>query len=166
MPLLALLLSTLAGIIDARKGVIPNWLTLPALGLGLAGGAISSGWRGLLVAFLGALLTGLVPLLAFFLTKGRALGGGDVKCLIALGALLGPGLGLTAELWALSLLLLFALFRAVALGELGALLRSTLRLALRRPRSEAEPALVTWRFGPALALGTFGALFAEHFPLL
>ncbi|WP_051310040.1 A24 family peptidase [Desulfogranum japonicum] len=76
-----------AVITDVWKGKIYNWLTLPALvmGLGLAG--IQQGWTGLGLSFLGLLIGGGLPLIPFCL---GALGGGDVKLFAAIGALMGP----------------------------------------------------------------------------
>ena len=104
---------------DLRTRKVPNWLTLPAAGLGLAfwtlWGALGPGsmtaWQGLL-ASLGALLAGFLPSLAIYALGG--LGGGDVKTLGALGALSGSwevvlatafyGL-IVACLWAIALML-------------------------------------------------------------
>lgn len=74
-------------ITDLRKGMIYNWLTLPALviGLGLAG--IERGWTGLGLSVLGMLIGGGVSYIPFAF---RLLGGGDVKLLAALGAITGP----------------------------------------------------------------------------
>ena len=76
-----------AAFTDLRSGTIPNWLTLPVLGAGL--------WVQGIGAVTGALLCGIVP---FLLHRLRAMGGGDVKLFAVLGALLGAGAGLEAEL--------------------------------------------------------------------
>jgi prepilin peptidase CpaA len=71
--------------IDLKYRKIPNWLTLTTLGFGLTGHALSGLWSGL--DALGGCLTGLALLVIPFATGG--IGGGDVKLLMALGALLG-----------------------------------------------------------------------------
>jgi prepilin peptidase CpaA len=66
---------------------IPNWLTVPALFLGIAANTIALGWAGAKEALLGAGL-GLGLLLPFVLL--RSLGGGDWKLVGGMGAFFGP----------------------------------------------------------------------------
>ena len=82
---------------DLKERVVPNWLTLPAMVLGLGGGLVHQGWAGLGGAGLGLLAGGLIFLLPFFL---GAMGGGDVKLLAAVGALGGPFFVLKVALYA------------------------------------------------------------------
>ena len=84
---LALLLAVWAGWLDWRSRRIPNWLTAPALGAGLAANTLAWGWPGTKAALEGAGL-GLALLLPFVLLRG--LGAGDWKLMGALGAWLGP----------------------------------------------------------------------------
>jgi prepilin peptidase CpaA len=77
---------------DLRLRRIPNWLTMPALAAGLAYhlaiGGISGGGAALAGAASGALALGIVYLLG-------GMGGGDVKLMAAVGALLTwPAAGL------------------------------------------------------------------------
>ena len=90
----ALATSTVAGVIDLRSGRIPNWVTLPVAGAGLLAHLGLRGAWGLTESVAGLLLCGGVPLLMFRVSRGRAIGGGDVKLFGALGALLGPRMGL------------------------------------------------------------------------
>ena len=83
----ALLLVVWAGWLDLRSRRIPNWLTVPALILGLGVNTIILGWDGTKVALGGAGLA-LGLLLPFVLLRG--LGAGDWKLMGALGAWLGP----------------------------------------------------------------------------
>lgn len=85
----AVLLAGIAGWTDLRYRRIPNWLTVPALLVGMAVNAVFNGWSGLKSSLLGAAL-GLVLLLPFVLL--RSLGAGDWKLAGALGAFTGPGL--------------------------------------------------------------------------
>ncbi len=86
MWILAVLLAVWAGWLDWRSRRIPNWLTIPALIVGLAGHSLAGGWNGAKVALAGAALP-LVVLLPVVLLRG--LGAGDWKLMGALGALLG-----------------------------------------------------------------------------
>lgn len=72
---------------DWRSRRIPNWLTVPALGTGIAVNSAVGGWNGAKDSLLGAAL-GLGLLLPFVLV--RSLGAGDWKLVGALGAFLGP----------------------------------------------------------------------------
>ena len=83
MPLLSALLVAVALYTDITQGKIYNWLTAPALGVGLLLNGVFYGTAGLLSS-LGGIGIGL----ALFLLSavlGRILGGGDVKVLTALG---------------------------------------------------------------------------------
>jgi prepilin peptidase CpaA len=81
----AVITGSIACVIDLKWRKIPNWLTLTTLGMGLVGHAVSGLWNEL--DALGGCLTGFALLAIPFLTGG--IGGGDVKLLMALGALLG-----------------------------------------------------------------------------
>jgi prepilin peptidase CpaA len=82
-------LALIAGWSDLRSRRIPNWLTVPALLVGLAVNVALNGLAGLKTSLLGAAL-GLVLLLPFVLL--RALGAGDWKLAGALGAFVGRDL--------------------------------------------------------------------------
>ncbi|HEQ97727.1 MAG TPA: prepilin peptidase [candidate division Zixibacteria bacterium] len=82
----AILLTLLAMHSDYRYRIIANRLTLPAIVLGVLLNTLVSGWHGLLFSLLG-LFAG-VGLMIIPYTLGR-MGGGDVKFMGALGALLG-----------------------------------------------------------------------------
>jgi len=85
----AMILAAAAGWTDLRWRRIPNWLTVPALLIGVTANTVLSGWPGLKASLLGAAL-GLALLLPFVLL--RSLGEGDWKLAGALGAFMGPGL--------------------------------------------------------------------------
>ena len=85
--MLATIPAVIAGWTDWRSRRIPNWLTVPALLLGIAANSLALGWPGAKESLLGAGL-GLGLLLPFVLI--RSLGGGDWKLIGALGAFLGP----------------------------------------------------------------------------
>ena len=87
----------LATVCDLRQRRIPNLLTFPAIGLGLALNAAFGGLDGLSQSAQGAGL-GLALLFGLFLL--RWMGAGDVKLMAAVGAIKGPEFVLFACLWA------------------------------------------------------------------
>jgi prepilin peptidase CpaA len=70
---------------DLRSGKIYNWLTFPCMGVGLALGAVGG------LPELGdrALGLSIAVVLALMLSAAARMGGGDIKLLMALGALQG-----------------------------------------------------------------------------
>ena len=84
--LLSVVLVT-AGVTDWRWGKVHNWLTYPAMAVGLIYWAVA-GLAGApvgVLAAIGGLLAGLVPFALIF--AGGGLGGGDVKLMGSVGAL-------------------------------------------------------------------------------
>jgi prepilin peptidase CpaA len=160
----AVAITATAAWFDWRKGEIPNWVTLGPLGLGLLAhlviGALSAGARGALWSVIGALVgaiaCGLVPALLYW--KG-AIGGGDLKLLVALGALLGPMLGIEAELYGFIAAALYAPARLAYDGKLLRTLGNTVALAFnpllpKARRRDVAPEMMTWlRFGPPMFVG-------------
>ena len=87
-------LALVAAYTDLRWGKIFNFVTVPFALLGLLLNSIESGLEGCLLS-LGGLGVGFgLWLVSSFL--GRILGGGDIKLLMAFGALQGPGFLLLA----------------------------------------------------------------------
>lgn len=80
-------IGAVAAFTDYRSGKIYNWLTLPAIVLGLALAAVFQGWYGLGQAVMGLGVAGAL-FLPLFATG--VLGGGDVKLMMAMGTVLGP----------------------------------------------------------------------------
>ncbi len=159
--------SAAAAITDLRTGHIPNGLTLPLLALGPAVAAFEAHRRGaspvhaVVLAGLGVVVCGAVPYLLFRL---GGMFGGDVKLLVGLGAVLGPMVGLEAELNAFVAAALFALGRMAFKGQLFAVLGRSARLAMRAVAKEAEPVpeelMTVMRFGPAAFVGVVVAVVA------
>lgn len=85
---LALAVACVAVCTDVKERRIPNRLTWPALAAGLLVNGWAAGWSGLTFSLFGILL-GFLLLFLFFLRGG--IGGGDVKLMMALGAICGPG---------------------------------------------------------------------------
>ena len=76
-----------AAVYDLRSRRIPNWLTFPALPVGIVLSALLRGSGGLTGALLGAALAFATYFCLFAL---RAMGAGDVKLMTAVGAFTGP----------------------------------------------------------------------------
>ena len=168
----ACLLTLAAAWTDAKKGIIPNVLTLPALGLGLLLGLLTGGLWGLGQALCGAFFCFIVPWGLFQFSKGSAIGGGDVKVFAALGALLGPSLGLEVQLTSLVLLAFFSMLLLAWRGGLFAMLKRSLWLMLgwalpKRWQPEMSPEHFTaMRMGPAICLATWGSIAFNYLPFL
>ena len=161
----AAIISAIAAASDLRTGEIPNWLSLGALMVApfahmakgfamhltredvfLEGGS----------SLLGALACAIVPAILY---RQDAIGGGDVKLLAGLGALLQPRLGLEAEMYSFFAAGLVAPAFLAYEGKLFRTLKNTALLAInpllpKNKRRPVEPTLLTWfRFGPAIFLG-------------
>lgn len=77
---------TAAALVDLRSHRIPNWLTFPAMAVGLALNVITPGGEGFLFSIKG-LAAGMALLLIPYMMG--AMGAGDVKLMGAVGAFLG-----------------------------------------------------------------------------
>jgi prepilin peptidase CpaA len=166
--LLPIIATATAATLDARTGLIPNWLTLPLMAAGIAFQAVSRGASGVALAITGLVVCGLLPWLLHRSTQGKAIGGGDVKLFAGLGAVAGPFAGLEIELSAFLLLGVFALVQLAFRGQLLRVLRSSLFLALnplfptrwKRPLETA--ALTEMRMGPAIAVAALSVLVRDQ----
>lgn len=150
-----------AAISDIRTRRIPNTLTLPGLLLGLVLAATPAG-----ITFPVALLgVGAALLFSLPLFALGALGGGDGKMLMVVGAFLGPrgfGTALVLTILAGGLLALFVTVRLGRLGEtlrnLGALILYFVTLGRRGRRSTlGMPEAVAIPYGLAIAAGALVA---------
>lgn len=158
VPLLALATSLALAVTDLRTGKMPNWLTLSSLGAAFGVRWLLEDQSGLIASLIGMLVVAAVPLVLFLSTRGRAIGGGDVKALAGTGAWLGPMAGLEAEMLGFVFLALFALAWECVKGRGAALLRRSFALAIphfgRAPTENRETQTLEMRFGPALFFGT------------
>jgi len=161
--LAAVLVTCAAGILDYRTGLIPNQLTYPLVCVGAVAHVILSasllgsahfGWI-LLETLAGALICGLIPMA---LWRSQAMGGGDVKLLVGLGALLGPAIGLRVELYSFMAAVVAApivlAHRGVLLATLkrsGALFIRPFRRSKNKENLPPSPeGMSELRFGPAI----------------
>jgi prepilin peptidase CpaA len=166
----AVLISAIAAVIDWRTGHIPNWLTLTPLGLaplahatlslkaqGFGAAGLAFGW-----SILGAFVCGVAPLLIWISNGG---GGGDLKIMAALGAILGPMIGLEAEMYSFVGATLYSMAWMAYEGKLLRTLSNTLRLVINpflpkeRRKALPEAMMTELRFGPSIFAGTCLAIY-------
>lgn len=163
--------AAVAAAYDWRKGEIPNWLTFPALLAGpllhiarflavhqtmdtaLQEGGYSLG---------GAALCVVVPMLLY---RQGAIGGGDVKLLAALGALLQPTVGVEAQMYGFFAGAILAPAMLAYEGKLFSTLKNALAIGANfflpkeRQRTIEATALSWFRLGPAIFVGVVFAAY-------
>jgi prepilin peptidase CpaA len=105
-----------AAVSDLRDRTVPNALTYPAVGVGLVVQTVAFGWAGLAAGSLAVLVLFVISLLLVFVP---ALGGGDLKLIIATGAFLG--------LERMAPLMFYAVWVGFAMGVLQAIAGGYLR---------------------------------------
>jgi len=155
----SIVLAISAAYTDIRWGKIFNWLTVPFALLGLVLNSVGAGWEGLLLS-VGGIAAGLgLWLVSNFL--GRILGGGDIKLLMAFGAMLGPLFMLWAFAWGALIGGVMALAIAIRRGLVAKTLRQMgtslyMRTAFATPMEISDGAGEV-RLPYAIALGA-GAL--------
>ncbi len=168
----ALVVAGTAAVLDFRTGHIPNWLTLGSVGLGAlvhaAYGESMGGFRGmvgsLISVVLGVVVCSLVPLLLY---RANGMGGGDVKLLGGLGALLGPMIGLQAQFYSFVAMMLYALARLAYQGRLLRTLSNSLRILINPflPAARKKPVpndlMTSFRLGPAILAGVVATALAQ-----
>lgn len=130
------LLSFAAAAVDVARSKIPNLLTLPALILGLVLSIALSGWAGAQDSLLGVGVTFLSYIWIYALGW---LGAGDVKLLMALGALGGWRYGLDVAVLSIGLGGLIALVILLVKRKLPGFVRRIYRFVLSRSIRGLEP---------------------------
>jgi prepilin peptidase CpaA len=149
-----------AAFVDFRTRKIPNWLTVPALFVGLALRTATTGWAGAKASLEGA---GLALILLLPLVLMRALGAGDWKLMGAIGAFLGPVMFLFVlfgSIFVSGLMAVVEMMRTQRVKEtfrnLGVLVQGFFSFGLRaNPEISLDnPALLKIPFGVAAAIST------------
>jgi prepilin peptidase CpaA len=163
--IVAMTVAAIAGWLDWRKGEIPNWLTLSAgvaapilhiARFSMAKEPMEAAVREGAVSLGGAALCAIVPLLLY---RQSAIGGGDVKLFIVLGALLQPMVGVEAQMYGFFAGTVLAPARLAYEGKLFSTLKNALVILSNffRPASKqraVDATVLSWfRLGPAIALG-------------
>jgi prepilin peptidase CpaA len=158
-----LAVALIAAITDTRTGLIPNWLTLPALLAAPLAHFAFGGSEALQDSLLGAGVCAFVPMTFF---SRRALGGGDLKLFVALGALAGMHVGLSIQLLAFAIGACWALVVLAYRGELRATLARTVGVIMgvvgRVPTNTVDAAQMTsLRLGASIFAATLIVLTTE-----
>lgn len=170
VPHLALaLVGLVAAIWDIRTRLLPDWLTLGGMLLGLVLAVALGGWDGLVSAFFG-LLGGLGVF--WLLCSLGMMGGGDVLLMGAMGALLGWPLVLMGLLYSALAGALLGLGISAArghllrvFGNLWVAVASTFRP--KRPRVKlADLSTDELPYGVAIAAGCSWAALTAYVPAL
>jgi len=163
---LTVLLVATAVYTDVRRGKIFNRLTMPAIALGLVINSLT-GIHGLLHSIAGVGL-GLGLFLVTCLL-GRILGGGDIKLLIAIGALQGPAFLAWTICYAAIiggvLAVIIAVRHGILLEKIKTLFTSLyMRLTFRVPMQieENEATQPRLPYAIAISLGTVATIAALH----
>ena len=172
----AILIAAFAAWVDWRTGNIPNWLTIGMLPAGplvhvfytlvTTGHRVEAAQEGG-YAVLGALLCAVLPVALF---RASALGGGDVKLCVGLGAGLLPMAGLEVELWSFVAAALLAPVRLAWEGKLFQTVGNAAYIVAnpflpKDRRRELDRENVSWfRMGPAILLGTLWTAYLHAKP--
>lgn len=153
-----LVLVTVAAFLDIRSHRIPNWLTYPSWAVGVLIAGVTLGSTGVTNSIAGFLVA-FAPMFLMFL--GGSIGGGDVKLMGGVGALLGFPAGLNALI---SSILIGGFFAAIILlwqGRLFPILKHAAsnvwsKFYIAHVPIEPPPAQKdSFPFGVAIALGTY-----------
>jgi len=161
----AVLVTAVAAWTDWRTGKIPNWLTYGAIGSAPFGWIFFELFTGESVraaltqgcySVLGGFVCALVPLLLY---NKNAIGGGDLKLFVAIGALCRPLVGVEAEVYGFFAAALIAPVGLAYEGKLFRTLTNALFLVVnafipKNRQREVHPEAMSWfRMGPAILLG-------------
>lgn len=164
----ALSVVTIAAFFDIRSHRIPNWLSYGGIALGVLLAGVVAGLDGVLNSLLG-FAAAFIPLLLMFI--GGSVGGGDVKLMGAVGALLGFPAGLNALI---SSILVGGFCAAIILlwqGRLWPILKRAASLAwskvypLHVPFDAPPDHKDSFPFGAAIAVGTWLTVISIHLGL-
>jgi prepilin peptidase CpaA len=155
---------------DLHSRIIPNWLVVVGFLAGFGLNTWYGGWDGLVSALFGFGLALLIYIPLFIL---RAMGGGDVKLMAAVGCMVGPHNWFMVFIFASLLGGVFAicliLFRNAAGGTLWNMFHILKELIRLRLPFKSKPELdighskaLTMPHGLSIAAGTLMFLFSDY----
>jgi prepilin peptidase CpaA len=156
-----------AALMDTKTGKIPNFLTFPAMVVGLSYYGYFEGWRGYLSGLAG-LGIGMGFFMPFYLIRG--MGAGDVKLMGAAGSLLGKALAFKAVLAAAIVGGALSVFALIIHGCLGRTIKRywlMLKCLLLTGEiiyipAEEKIQQIRLHYGIAIALGTMILILIEE----
>jgi prepilin peptidase CpaA len=158
-------LVAMAAITDWRTGRIPNWLTVPPLMAAPVAYFAIAGVDGLVFSVVGALVCIACPYVLF---RRGAIGGGDVKLLAMIGALVGVMIGLEGQLLGFIIAAVYAIGLRVFGGGLRKLAHNCFFLfsnpVLPAPykREVARSEMSSLRLGGFILLGLCASVTLRH----
>jgi prepilin peptidase CpaA len=152
------LIVLIAAISDLMSRKVYNWLTYPAMGLGLVLNLYLHQGPGLFNSGLGLLLGGLLFFPAFY---WGGMGAGDIKLMAAIGALMGWQFVLATALYTAFIGGIVAIIYVIIHGELLATLQRVFYLMIGWMRKDKQPppllGTTTLPYAVIIALGTIAA---------
>ncbi|MBI5723605.1 MAG: prepilin peptidase [Planctomycetes bacterium] len=160
-----------AAITDLRTGKIRNYITYPAIAIGLVGHALVGGISGHagqhdigLVRSLVGLAVGFLPMLAFWWMGG--IGGGDAKLMAAVGALAGAEFAVSAMMCgfvvAAAMAMIIMLRRKIVRRTMSRVLTFMwIAVSMGKPADPASADSPKVPFGLALCIGSAIAVVVE-----
>lgn len=170
--LVAITSSTIGSVTDLRSGRIPNVITYSTALIGVTIGIInqiSGASPGLIDSLLG--LGGAFLLYGILMSIG-SLGGGDVKLMAAIGALMGfPFIitsGVRIVVIGAAIALIVTIYRSIRTGMLPASLNRlisvvTLTIPIKEVLADQQSPGKTMPFAPAICLGVISTVISGEF---
>lgn len=164
LPIMILVMLLSAAVFtDIRYGKIYNKVTFPCMAAGLTLSLVNGGFHGLLLSLAGmGLVLGL-----YLLIPSKSFGGGDIKLMMAVGSLIGFKLAVWAILFSAAIggilaLIVMARYKTVLSTTRNLATNVYLKVVLRAPVEISDgSAAATFRYSPAIALGTLLTLFIK-----
>lgn len=161
---LALAISLFAGVYDWLTQRIPNWLTAPAVILGLGAHFFYAGWHGFFDGILG-IFAGFAFFAPMYFLKW--MGAGDVKLLMAIGALTSWIFCAYVAIASIFVGAAYALFDTIRVGRFFLFIRSIARflMSLFIPDMVVEKPKLSDRkfsFGMAIAVAVGVVIFLQN----
>jgi prepilin peptidase CpaA len=162
---IVIVLTGIAAVFDWRTGRVPNWLTMPLMGIMPVVWYLTHGWTGVVMSGFGLFACGVVPLMAY---RMGGMFGADVKIFASIGATVGPTVGIEAQFFSMAMASLYSL---VLLAWRGKLLAGFANLFFqvfnrllpkkwrRKPNKELREAV---RVGPYIFAGTLVSVLMRH----
>ncbi len=163
--IMMLAIVVVAAVTDTRSGLIPNWLTLPAIVIGPVYHLIFLSPALALQSVLAIVVVALVP---FMMYRSGSMGGGDLKLFAALGGLGGLTLGLESLLYSMMAASVVAILTMAFRGHLKVVLVNVWRILStpfipkQRRKGLQRNEMHQLRLGASILIGTCFALGYQH----